>query len=51
MRLICRLPTPARRKGRIEQAILRKYLESTSALVRPVQRLMANDALAIPQAE
>ena len=51
MRLICRLPTPARRKGRIEQAILRKYLESTSTLVRPAQRAPANEALAMPQAE
>jgi small-conductance mechanosensitive channel len=28
--LICRLPTPARRKGRIEQAILRRYLAAGS---------------------
>ena len=27
--LICRLPTPARRKGRIEQAVLRRYLAQT----------------------
>lgn len=32
MKLICRLPTPARRKGRIEQAVLRKYLAATSSL-------------------
>lgn len=32
MKLICRLPTPARRKGRIEQAVLRKYLGATASL-------------------
>ena len=28
LKLICRLPTPTRRKGRIEQAILRRYLRA-----------------------
>lgn len=32
IKLICRLPTPARRKGRIEQAVVRKYLAATSSL-------------------
>ena len=32
MRLICRLPTPARRKGRIEQAVIRRYLSSVAPM-------------------
>lgn len=34
MTLVCRLPTPARRKGRIEQAVLRRYLAATSSLAQ-----------------
>ena len=44
MKLICRLPTPARRKGRIEQAVVRRYLAATASLlpVQPARR--ASDA-------
>lgn len=31
LRMVCRLPAPARLKGRIEQAVVRKYLEATTA--------------------
>jgi small-conductance mechanosensitive channel len=34
--LVVRVAVPARRKGRVEQAILRRYLETTSSTVRAV---------------
>jgi small-conductance mechanosensitive channel len=38
LKMICRLPAPARRKGRIEQAILRRYLTSTVASTASARR-------------